>query len=83
MSDKILSPKKICGLKRILGSKKMLVLKKYEILGPIKTFGKHRLCVTIIFFVCSVIVDFGGDPLVLLVTWLIRTPNPQNSAKSP
>ena len=34
----------------------------------------------------SLLIDFGGLPLVvlvLLVTWVIRTPNPLNSAKSP
>ena len=45
-----------------------------------KFFCKHRLSVTIRFIVCSDIADFSG---VLLVTWVIRTPNPLNSTKSP
>ena len=45
-------------------------------------FGKHRLCVTIRFLVFSDIADFGGVLLVLLVTWVLCTPNPLNSAKS-
>ena len=48
-----------------------------------KKIGKHRLCVTIIFLVFSDIADFGGVLLVLLVTWVLRTLNPLNSAKSP
>ena len=59
-------------------------------LGPQKIwvqnfFGKH-LCVTNRFLGCSLIVDFGGVllvVLVLLVTWIIWTPNPQNTTKSP
>ena len=46
--------------------------------GPQKNFG-HQI------FFDSVIVDFGGVLLVvliLLVTWVIWTPNPLNSAKS-
>ena len=59
--------KKKCGPKKILGKK------------DLKFFGKHRLCGTIRFLVCSVIADFGGVllfVLVLLVTWVIWTLSP-------
>ena len=65
---KILCPKKI------LGPKKFWVKKK--VLGQKKIFWQTPpICVTIR-FLCSVIVDFGGVLLVLLVTWLILTPRP-------
>ena len=47
---------------------------------------KQRQCVIIRILECSVIVDFGGVlavGLVLLVRWVICTPYPLNSAKSP
>ena len=59
------------GQKNILALKKIWGLKK--ILGSGNFFG-------------PVIVDFGDVLLVVLilpVTWLIRTPEPLNSAKSP
>ena len=43
--------------------KKFWVKKDFE---SIKALGKHRLCVTIRFLVCSVIADFGGVLLVVL-----------------
>ena len=46
--------------------------------------GKHCLCATIRFSICSLIVDFGGALLVvpvLLVTLVLRAPNPLNSQK--
>ena len=48
-----------------------------------KNFGKHRLCAIIRFLVFSDIADFGGVLLVLLVPWVIRTPNTLNSSKIP
>ena len=52
---KILIPKKILGLKKKVGSKILWF-----------NFGKHHLCVTNIFLVGSVIVDFGGVLLLFL-----------------
>ena len=74
-SEKMLNPKK-CLIRKFL-SQKMLGQKKN--LGK-KIFGKHCLCVTFSFLVFSDIADFGG---VLLLTWVLRTPNPLNLAKSP
>ena len=60
------------SVQKNLGSKKKVFGKKTW--GPKKKFwvqnffGKHRLCATIRFLLCSLIVDFGG---VLLVTWLL------------
>ena len=62
-------PKKFVP-KNIFGPEKILGPKK--VLGQ-KNFGSKR----------KFIVDFGGILLVLLVAWLIWTPNPLNSAKSP
>ena len=60
--------------------------------GSQKNFGskiffcKHHLYVTNRFLLGSVIVDLGWVlvvVVVLLVTWVNRTPKPLNSAKSP
>ena len=72
------------GLRKCL-TPKNVGLKKKD-LGPNFVFGKHHLCVTNRFLVGSVNVDLGGVllvVLVLLVTWVNRTPKPLNSAKSP
>ena len=80
------------GPKKFLGPKKFWFEKKFcpkktlgqkKNMGGGKKFGKHHLCVTIRFLVFYDIADFGGVLLVLLVTWVLRTPNPLNSAKSP
>ena len=44
-----------------------------------KTLGKDRLCVTIIADFCGVLLV----AVLLLVTWVIWTPNPLDTAKSP
>ena len=55
--------------------------------GLKEIIGKHCLCATINkIFSSSVIVYFGGVllvDLVLLVTWVIRTPNPLNHVLRP
>ena len=74
---KILGPKK-SWVQNNFGSENIVVQNSF--------FGKNHLGVANIFLVCSVIVDFVGIllvVLVLLVTWVIRTPNLLNSAKSP
>ena len=58
MSEKNFGLKKF-WVKKNVGSKKSF--------GSKKLFGKHNLCVTNRVLVCSVIVDFGGVPLVVLV----------------
>ena len=74
--------RKNVGSEKILGSKKMLGLKR--ILGQNKFGSEKILGATISFLVCNVIVDFSVILLVLLLTWVIWTPNnPLNSAKSP
>ena len=69
-----------------------LLLKILEIVlspsGLATVFKKNQEIIkskAIRFLVCSVIVDFGGAlvVLVLLVTWVIRIPNPLNLAYSP
>ena len=73
-----------CGVLVVTGVKQsQLLVWRLSLESDKKKFGKHRLCVTIIYLVFSDIVDFGGVLLVLLVTWVLRTPNPLNSAKSP
>ena len=65
------------GLKIFFGSNKNFSSEKY--LGSEKNFGSEN-------FFGPVIVDFGEVLLVVLilpVTWVIRTPEPLNSAKSP
>ena len=87
-------PKKILGLKnlrlknfwteKMFGPKKNVGFQKK--IGVQIFFGKHHLCVTNRFLLGSVIVDLGWVlvvVLVLLVTWVNRTPKPLNSAKSP
>ena len=68
-------PKKFC-VKKNLGLKKNI--------GSENFFGSDKILgAKIRFLVFSDIADFGGVLLVLLVTWVLRTPNPLNSAKSP
>ena len=75
-SKKILGPKNFVS-KIIIGPRKFLVQKILglkRILGPKKYGSEKILCATIIFLVCSVIVDFGMVLLALLVTRVICTP---------
>ena len=87
--EKIFGPKEILGPKNFWYQKKCWVRKNCgseKNFGSKKIVGLTHLCATNRFLVCSAIVDFGGVLLVLLVllmTWVIRTPNPLNSAKSP
>ena len=60
---------------KFLGAKNIFLGQKKNF-GSKKISGKHRLCATIRFLVCAVIVDFGEVLLVLLVTWVIFTLNP-------
>ena len=71
-SKKNFGPRKSLGLNKIFDPK--------EIFSKKKTFGKHCLYVTIRFVVCFVILDFCE---FLLVTWIIQTLDPLNSAKIP
>ena len=97
-SEKMLCLKRMLGQKKILEHKFSLVQKKIwvkkkfcsqkkfwykKILGLKKIWFKKNFWVTNRNLVCSVIVDFGGVLLVVLVLLVTWTPNPLNSAKSP
>ena len=58
--------RKKCWVKQILGAKNIFLGQKKNF-GSKKISGKHRLCATIRFLVCAVIVDFGWVLLVVLV----------------
>ena len=90
-NKKIYVMKKICA-KKNLGRKKFefwikcwtwkkcWVRKEFWVQ---KNFGSEIILgATISFLVCSVLVDFCKVLIVLLVTWVIWTPNPLNSARS-
>ena len=69
----MLKIKKLC--EKILGLKIILRLKNF---GLEKTcVSKKKFCWNF-FLVVSDIADFGGVLFVLLVTWVLRTPNPLN-----
>ena len=80
-AKKFLGPKQNVGPKIILGQKNFVSKRNFgskKIFGK-KTIGKHHLCATNGFLVYSVIINFGWVLLVVLVTGVIKTPNPLNS----
>ena len=68
---KIFGSKKNFMSRKKFGSKKLLGQKTfgYKVILGRKKIGEQRLSATIRFLVCSVIVDFGGVILVVIVLY--------------